>query len=350
MKKIIMLLTAVCLCFLTACQGDNQDKRKNTVLETMQNEPEAASQKKTLIVYFSRYGNTEYPDDIDASTSASIVIKDEQRYGTTEYAANLIQKKIGGDLQLIQTKNSYTDDFNELRDINHKEMSDHKLPELVNQINSSQYDTVFIGYPVWASSIPQAVQSLLDEYDFSDKTIIPFCTHDGYGAGNSFNDIKAAEPGAEVLDGLAIDSSDISDAESSVTQWLDTLGLLDETKDETAIKIEVNGQILEGVLYDNELADEIRKHLPFTVTMSGYGGREYYGGIDFTPTHTAKGQLNFENGDITYCAQNNTMAIFYAQTDHPNLTMEVIPIGKMKSDLTVFGELPSSADLTFSLT
>lgn len=66
--------------------------------------------------------------------------------------------------------------------------------------------------------------------------------------------------------------------------------------------------------------------------MSEYGGREYYGGIEFTLEKVSGGQLNFENGDITYCETNNSMAIFYAQTDHLDLTREVIPIGKVTSD------------------
>lgn len=107
--------------------------------------------------------------------------------------------------------------------------------------------------------------------------------------------------------------------------------------------------MLDGVLYDTSLAEEIKAKFPLTVSMSGYGGREYYGGIDFKPEKISGGQLNFENGDITYCETNNTMAIFYAQTDHPDLTMEVIPIGKVTSDLSVFEGFDSTEDITFEL-
>ena len=107
--------------------------------------------------------------------------------------------------------------------------------------------------------------------------------------------------------------------------------------------------MLDGVIYDTELAQEIMERLPITVSMAGYGGREYYGGIDFTPQNVGEGQLFFDNGDITYCGTNNTLAIFYAQTDHPNLTMEVIPIGKVTSDLSVFDTFSSREEITFSL-
>lgn len=68
-----------------------------------------------------------------------------------------------------------------------------------------------------------------------------------------------------------------------------------------------------------------------------------------TPQNTGKGQLNFENGDITYCPTNNTLAIFYAQTSRPNLTMEVIPIGKVTSDLSVFNVLENHENVTFMI-
>lgn len=104
----------------------------------------------TLIAYFSRVGNTNYSDDVDATTSASIVADNAEKYGTTEYVARMIQQAIGGDLHLIETKDSYSADFNEVVDQNHSEMQTGRLPELKeSNLDISQYDTVFIGYPVW---------------------------------------------------------------------------------------------------------------------------------------------------------------------------------------------------------
>ncbi|MBD5511519.1 MAG: hypothetical protein HDR08_09755, partial [Lachnospiraceae bacterium] len=71
-----------------------------------------------LVVYFSRWGNTNYPDDVDATTSASIVVDGDTRYGTTEYVAKMIAEEISGDLHRIETVQPYTADFDELRDVN----------------------------------------------------------------------------------------------------------------------------------------------------------------------------------------------------------------------------------------
>lgn len=348
-KRILCLLACSCFLSLTGCQW-NQEEKKET---NMQDEEMKRQDGKTLIVYFSRYGNTDYSEDIDTDTSASVVVDQNQRYGTTEYMAKMIQEELTADIHFIKTKQSYTKDFNELRKINHDELDSGYLPELVNSdLDIGQYDTIFIGYPIWAGTVPQAIQSFLTQYDLQGKTIVPFCTHDGYGAGSSYQDIQAVEPNATLLEGLAMEAGDVGKAKQQVETWLETLGFdntHDEHKEETAIGIEINGNVLEGVLYGSALADEIKAQLSLSVTMKGYGEREFYGGIDFTPEHVETGQLFFADGDITYCSKNNTLAIFYSQSDNPNLTMEVIPVGKVTSDLSIFSELPSNVDIIFTL-
>lgn len=311
-------------------------------------------ENKILIVYFSRWGNTDYPDNVDASTSASIVINGE-RFGTTEYVARMIQETVGGDIHLIETATPYTADFDELRDVNHDEMSNNTLPELKeSNLDIAKYDTVFVGYPVWATDVPQAVISFLNQYDLSGKTVIPFCTHDGYGAGSSYRTISDASKAEKTLDGLAIEAKDVPSAKDTVTSWLESIGISKQESNtaqngQTAIKITIGDIDLDGVLYDTALAQEIKEQFPLTLSMGGYGGREYYGGVDFYPENLEGGQKNFENGDITYCEVHHNMAIFYAQTDNPNLSVEVIPIGKVTSDLKVFDDLDSRETVTFSL-
>lgn len=365
-KKTTFLLVFAMAISLAACQNQGNDSTENNNTAPVQETQTPSESESTtenpeennhvLIAYFSLWGNSEYPDDIDATTSASIVVDANERYGTTEYVAEMIRENVGGDIYPIQTTEPYPADFDEVADQNHAEMAAGTLPELTeSDLDISQYDTVFIGYPVWATNAPQAIFSFLSEYDLSGKIIIPFCTHDGYGAGGSYGDIADAVPNAaNVLEGLAIEAPDVPGADDTVARWLQEIGVESDSSDlnqadETAIAITIGDTVLEGILYNTELANEIREEFPLTVSMSGFGGREYYGGIDFTPAKAGDGQLNFENGDITYCSTNNTMAIFYAQTDDPDLSMEVIPIGRVISDLGVFEELPGSVDITFDL-
>ena len=239
-------------------------------------------------------------------------------------------------------------------DENHQEQGDNSRPELVSPADLSEYDIIFIGYPVWASTAPTPVLSFLEGADLSGKTVVPFCTHDGYGAGSSYSAVARSSQGAEVEDGLAVEASAVSDDQSVVQAWLAGLDLPEDTgaetpalQGETALRVTVNGQVLEGVLYDSAMAEQFLAQLPQTISMSNYGGREVYGRVEQEITADGEGQLYFADGDITYCPTNNTVAIFYSQSDNPNLTMEVYPIGRVTSDLSIFPGLPSRVDVSF---
>lgn len=372
MKKLWILLLSLLFIFSIVGCGSNQTAQMTessmgevkTQIVTEESQLESSEGSKNvepvenessiLIVYFSRWGNTDYPDDVDATTSASI-IADGEIYGTTEYVARMIQKTVGGDIHLIEAVTPYTADFDELRDVNHNEMSNNTLPELKeSNLDIAKYDTVFVGYPVWATDVPQAVISFLNQYDLSGKTVIPFCTHDGYGAGSSYRTISDVSKAEKTLDGLSIEAKDVPDSQNVVTEWLNSTGVLKQESNslqsgQTAIKIAIDDTVLNGVLYDMALAEEIKAYFPLTISMVGYGGREYYGGVDFYPKNLEVGQRNFENGEITYCEAHHNMAIFYAQTDNPNLSVDVIPIGRVTSDLSLFNTLDNREKITFSL-
>lgn len=368
-KSLAFLLSIFMIVSLAACGAESTEPEETETLrdsspavteeapdtEAETSEPMEVSTEENniLIVYFSRWGNTEYPDDVDATTSASIVA-DGENYGTTEYVARMIQENVGGDLHLIQTQEPYPTDFDELWDLNHSEMAEDYLPALVeSDLDISGYDTVFIGYPVWATAVPQAVLSFLNEYDLSGKTVIPFCTHDGYGAGGSYSTIRVASHAAESPDGLAIEAKDVPTSRDTVAAWLESIGFTGESAEaeETAITITIGDIVLDGVIYDTALAQEIREYFPLTISMSGFGGREYYGGVDFYPAeeNLVGGGNTFNDGDITYCEAHHNMAIFYAQTDNPVLSVDVIPIGRVTSDLSVFENLDSREEITFAL-
>lgn len=227
--------------------------------------------EKTLIAYFSLGRNSGNFETADATTSASIVIDNNTRYGTTEYIANLIQQQVGGDLYSIETVEPYSQDFDEVINQNHSEMADDYLPELIGEtLDISQYDTVYIGYPIWATTIPRAIYSFLNQYDLSGKTVIPFCTHNGYGKGNSETVVSNLCPQSDVLMGIAIDSRNTLTSQENVEEWLDQLGMI-ESK-ETTIQISVGSHNLDGIIYDTPLAKEIMEMMPLTVSMVGYGG------------------------------------------------------------------------------
>lgn len=332
-----------------ATRAQVADALMNYDRSTQSNIPNGGS--RVLVAYFSRYGNTDYDSGVDATTSASVVVENGQRQGSTEHIARMIAEQTGGDLHLIETTEEYPTDFNDVVDQNHREIANGTRPALSSHVDLANYDVIFIGYPVWASTAPTPVLSFLEEQNLSGKTVIPFCTHDGYGAGSSYSVIRSSSPGATVEQGLAIDSSRVSSAQNTVTDWVSGLNLSSGTaqQGETAVRITIGDAQLEGVLYDSDMARQFIAQLPQTITMSNYGSREVYGGIDQAITVEGEGQLRFEDGDITYCPANNTAAIFYSQSSNPNLTMRIYPIGKVTSDLSIFSDLPSRVEITFEI-
>ena len=88
------------------------------------------------------------------------------------------------------------------------------------------YDTIVLAYPNYWGTMPMAVFTFLEHYDFSGKTILPLCTNEGSGMGGSERDIKRSCPGATVKSGLPVTGSGAANAKSAVQRWLSANGLL----------------------------------------------------------------------------------------------------------------------------
>lgn len=165
---------------------------------------------KSLIAYFSRKGNNY--------VGGSIV---NLPVGNTEIAARKIQKLTGSDLFQIKTAKSYPEDYTETTNVAQEEQRKNARPELTEIVdNMGAYDVIYIGYPNWYGTMPMAVFTFLEEYDFSGKTIAPFCTHEGSGMGRSVRDINELCPNAKVLSGLAIRGGSVERADKDIANWI----------------------------------------------------------------------------------------------------------------------------------
>jgi flavodoxin len=165
---------------------------------------------RTLIAYFSRKGNN-YLD-------GNIV---DLPVGNTEVTAKMIQALAGGDLFHIDTVQAYPSDYTKATEVAQRELSQNARPELAGQVDSLDgYDVVFLGYPNWWGTMPMAVWTFLEAHDFKGKTILPFCTHEGSGLGQSERDIKKLCPGAKVMRGLAIRGGSVRKADKAIATWL----------------------------------------------------------------------------------------------------------------------------------
>lgn len=173
------------------------------------------SDAKCLIAYFSRKGNNY--------VSGQIV---NLPVGNTEVAAKMIQKMTGGDLFRIEAVNAYPEDYTETTEVAKRELRADARPELTGHLdNMDSYDVIFLGYPNWWGTMPMPVFTFLEEYDFSGKTIVPFCTHEGSGLGHSEKEIAKLCPQATLLKGLAIHGTRVNNAKKDIANWLDKVSV-----------------------------------------------------------------------------------------------------------------------------
>lgn len=183
--------------------------------------------KKVLTVYFSRVGNTDFPSNVDAVSGASIMRENDTIYGNSQIIAYMIQDTVGGDVEAIYTENKYSPSYMDTIQEAGKEFSDTKLPVLkANKCNPSEYDIVFVVYPLWWGTFPKSVESYLRNYNLSDKLVVPVVTHGGGNFKKSIADlsqtIKAKYP-SSILD---IYSSYISDSRQKITDYIKILGAI----------------------------------------------------------------------------------------------------------------------------
>ncbi len=141
--------------------------------------------------------------------------------GNTEGIAEEIQRQTGADLFEITMAEPYSTDYNTVLDEAQRDQNIQARPELSSHVeNMEQYDKVLIGYPNWWASIPMPVASFLEEYDFSGKTIIPFCSHGGGRFGQSLTAIAKLAPEAAMGEALSVHYSGGSGLPEDVTEWL----------------------------------------------------------------------------------------------------------------------------------
>lgn len=146
--------------------------------------------------------------------------------GNTQVIANQIHKLAGGDIFEIKTVKPYPNDYNVLVDQARQELNSGYRPALATKVeNINLYDIVFIGYPDWWSTIPAPVRVFLTSYNFSGKTIIPFCTHEGSGLGRSVTDIRKLCPKSKVLEGFAVRGGQVHESQNEVSAWIKKLNI-----------------------------------------------------------------------------------------------------------------------------
>lgn len=167
------------------------------------------STTNTLVVYFSHKGQ---------NYSNGKIIDLEK--GNTAVAAEMVAGISGGDLFEIRAKKDYPFLYGKCTEIAQHELEADSRPELIETVDTGGYNTVILGYPNWWGTMPMPVWTFLENQRFAGKTILPFCTHEGSGMGNSERDLKKLCPNADIRTGLAIHGSSVSEAKPAIEKWL----------------------------------------------------------------------------------------------------------------------------------
>ena len=165
---------------------------------------------KKLVVYFSHKGE---------NYSKGKIVNLEK--GNTEIVAEMISNILNADIFEIVAEKEYPFNYNECIEISKKELRENSKIKLKQDIDIKDYDTIFVGYPNWWGTMPMPVWTFLEEKDFTNKKVLPFCTHEGSGLGKSESDIKKLIGDAEVLKGLAINGSEVNNSEKQIKKWLE---------------------------------------------------------------------------------------------------------------------------------
>ena len=231
MKKIYPpILSVMLLLSLAACGGTS------AASESIASEAPASSSEVSSQPASESAETSAVPEE--PSSSEEPVVSEESNEaggtliayfswsGNTEQMAQAIQAETGGDLFKIEPAVPYTEDYDTLLDIAQQEQAEDARPELAAQVeNWDSYDVVFVGYPDWWNDAPMAVYSFLEAYDWTGKTLVPFCTSGGSGFGRSLDKLPGSAPGAAILDGLHIHGDSVDGAAGDVAAWVDGLGL-----------------------------------------------------------------------------------------------------------------------------
>lgn len=197
-KSFALLIAG--LLISVSCSGNGATKEK----EVME------KKAKVLIVFFSHAGENYAVGNI--------------KVGNTKLVADEIQKVTGGDEFEIVAEKNYDLPYNNLVNLAKEETEKGEKPSFKGEIkNIDDYDTVFIGGPIWWGTYPRVMFTFFDKYDLNGKTIIPFSTHEGSGLGSVVEDLKTLYPNATFKEAFSIYGTETRKDLSKVDKWLKRL-------------------------------------------------------------------------------------------------------------------------------
>ena len=216
---LVIAIAGIIIGFNLAGRSENTNKAENETSNERQINTEEVVQTTNHVA------NTETAQNNEKNENGKKLVVYFSHTGNTETVANFIHEAVGGDIIKLETEEEYTDNYNDLLDIAQEEKNKNARPALKTQIdNIDEYDTIFLGYPIWWGDMPMALYTFLAEYDLNGKTIAPFTTSGGSGLSGTLRNIEDEEPNATVTEGLAIRDDNVKNSQNTVIEWLSEIG------------------------------------------------------------------------------------------------------------------------------
>lgn len=233
MKKIFTLMLAgIMLLGVTAC-GNSAGTETQTSSEPASEQDYVAAESGISDTAASEETNDENSESEASETKqtdsdvGNILVAYFSATGTTKGVAETLAEGLGADIYEITPADPYTDedlDYNDNQSRSTLEMNDTSArPEISGSVeNMDSYDIVFVGYPIWWYDAPRIMSTFVESYDFSGKTVIPFCTSGGSSIGESGSNLEALANGGTWLDGTRLQGGASWD---DIKEWVDGLGI-----------------------------------------------------------------------------------------------------------------------------
>lgn len=220
MKKAIAILLSLTMILGLAACGNSASQTEQPSTEDTSVESKADTKSAESSTDMENTDNQDVQDH-------KVLVAYFSATGTTKGVAEHIANGLNADIYEIVPEEPYTDadlDYNDNNSRTTIEMNDpNARPVISGSVeNMEQYDTVFIGYPIWSGEAPRIVSTFVESYDFSGKTIVPFCTSGGSDIGSSAISLEQLTNGAAWLDGRRLNGSDSQD---TVMEWANSLDL-----------------------------------------------------------------------------------------------------------------------------
>ncbi len=220
MKKAIAILLSLTMILGLAACGNSASQTEQPSTEDTSVESKADTNSAENSTDMENTDNQDVQDH-------KVLVAYFSATGTTKGVAEHIANGLNADIYEIVPEDPYTDADLNYNDNNSRttiEMNDpNARPAISGSVeNMEQYDIIFVGYPIWWGEAPRIVSTFMESYDFSGKTIVPFCTSGGSGIGSSASNLERLTSGATWLDGRRLNGSDSQD---TVMEWVDSLDL-----------------------------------------------------------------------------------------------------------------------------